>query len=77
MPNPLTDLAKASGEQFPVRAYLATATAVDTVTATATIDIGDGALLTGIIYLGPAPIVGRQVLYLTFRRNAVVLGGTG
>lgn len=75
MSEPLADVGDAAREQFPVRAYMATVTAVDTVTGTCTITVDAGAPLAGIIYVGPAPIVGRQVVYLTFRRTAVVLGG--
>lgn len=75
MSNPLAEVGEAAREQFPVRAYLANVTAVNTTTGTATIDTGDGQPLTGVIYCGPAPIVGRQVVLLTFRRNAVILGG--
>lgn len=75
MTNPLIDVGEAAREQFPVRLYLATVTAVDTTTATATVDTGDGRPLTGVIYLGPAPVVGRQVALFTFRRNAIILGG--
>lgn len=77
MTHPLADVAKAAADPLPVRAYLATVTAVDTVTGVVTIDVGDGAPLAGILYLGRPPAVGRQVLYLTFRRNGVVLGGDG
>lgn len=77
MTNPLSDLARAAAEPMPVRAYLATVTAVDTVAGECTIDVGDGAPLPGVVYLGPAVTVGAQVLYLTFRRTGVVLGGTG
>lgn len=76
MTNPLTDLARAAAEPFPVRAYLATVTAVDPVAGECTIDIGDGAPLAGVVYLGPDVVVGAQVLYLTFRRNGIVMGGT-
>ncbi len=75
MTEPLTDVADQAREQFPVRAYMATVTAVDTVTGTCTITVDTGPALAGIIYVGPAPIVGRQVVYMTFRRTAVVLGG--
>ena len=75
MSEPLADVGEATREQFPVRAYMATITAVDTVTATCTITVDTGPALAGIIYVGPAPVVGRQVVYLTFRRTAVVLGG--
>jgi hypothetical protein len=77
MTSPLTDVAKAAADQFPVRAYLANVTAVDTVAGECSVDIGDGNPLTGLLYLGPAVKVGAQVLLITFRRNAVVLGGTG
>jgi len=77
--NPLTGLANTTtggvAPHGPLVAYLATVTAVNTTTATATIDCGDGAPLSGVMYLGPAPVVGRQVLYLTFHRTAVILGG--
>lgn len=77
MTTPFADLAQATAEQFPVRCYLANVTAVDTVTSTCTVDIGDGDPLADVVYLGPAPKVNAQVLLITFRRNAVVLGGTG
>ena len=76
MTNPLTDLARAAGEPFPVRCYLGTITAVDTTTGECSIDIGDGDSLTGVVYLGRPVVVGQQALLITFRRNAVVLGGT-
>lgn len=75
MTEPLADLGEASREQFVVRVYLATVTAVDATTAVCTINVGDGAPLTGVLYLGPAPVVGRQVAYFTYRRTAFVLGG--
>lgn len=77
MTSPLVDVVKAGAEPFPMRGYLATVTAVDTVTGECSVDVGDGNPLTGLIYLGPAVKVGAQVLLVTFRRNAVVLGGTG
>ena len=76
MTNPLTDLARAAAEPLPVRAYLATVTAVDTVAGECTIDVGDGDPLDGVVYVGPDVTAGAQVLYLTFRRNGVVMGGT-
>ena len=60
-----------------VYGYLVTVTARDTVTGVCTLDVGDGSVLTEVLYLGPAPIVGAQVVMLTFRGNTVVLGGTG
>lgn len=77
MTSPLVDVARAAAEQFPVRAYLATVTAVNTVTGECSVDTGDGNPVTDLLYLGPAVTVGAQVLLLTFRRSAVVLGGTG
>lgn len=77
MTSPLVDVVKAGAEPFPVRCYLATVTQVDTVAGECSVDIGDGNPLTELLYLGPAVQVGAQVLLITFRRNAVVLGGTG
>lgn len=77
MKDPLIEVAEAAAEQFPVRCYFANVTAVDSIAGECTIDIGDGDLLTNVVYLGPAVKVGAQVLYITFRRDAVVLGGTG
>lgn len=74
--NPLGDVGRAAAEQFPVRCYLGNITAVDTVTGTCSIDIGDGQPLTQIIYVGRPVVVGQQALLITFRRNAVVIGGT-
>jgi hypothetical protein len=74
---PLGDLTRAAAEPFPVRAYLATVTAVDTTVGECTVDIGDGAPLAGVIYIGRPVVVGQQALLITFRRNAAVLGGTG
>lgn len=75
MTNPLTLAIRAGAEPRPMRGYLATCTAVDTTTALCAVDTGDGVPLTGILYLGRPPQVGRQVLYVTFNRTAVVLGG--
>ena len=77
MTSPFIDVARAAADPFPVRCYLATVTAVDTVTGECSVDIGDGDPLADVVYLGPAVKVGAQVLLVTFRRNAVVLGGTG
>jgi len=74
--NPLTDLARAAGEPFPVRCYLGTVTAVDPVAGECSIDIGDGDPLTDVVYVGPAVTVGSQALLVTFRRTAVVIGGS-
>jgi hypothetical protein len=74
--NPLIDVARAAGEQFPVRCYLGNITAVNTTTGECDIDIGDGAPLPGVIYIGRPVVVGQQALLITFRRNAVVIGGT-
>jgi len=74
--DPLIDVARAAAEQFPVRCYLGTITAVDTTAGECSIDIGDGNPLAGVIYIGPAVTVGGQAVLITFRRNAIVLGGT-
>jgi len=76
MTNPLGDVARAAAEPNPVRCYVGTVTAVDPVAAECSIDIGDGQPLTGVSYLGLDVVVGGQALLITFRRNAVVLGGT-
>lgn len=77
MTDPFEDLGGAIAEQFPVRCYLASVTAVDTVTGMCSVDIGDGSPLTDVLYIGRPVRVGAQVLFMTFRRNAIVLGGDG
>ena len=76
MTGPFEALGRAAREQFPVRCYIGTVTAVDSVAGTCSIDIGDGDPLTGVVYVGLDVVTGAQALLVTFRRNAVVLGGT-
>jgi hypothetical protein len=73
---PLTDIARAAADPYPVRCYLGTVTAVDTTAGECSIDIGDGNPLDDVIYVGPDVTVGGQAVLITFRRNAVVLGGS-
>lgn len=75
MTSPIADVARAAREPFPVRCYLGAVTAVDPTAGECSIDVGDGAPLDEIMYVGPAPNVGAQALYVTFRRTAVVIGG--
>lgn len=56
---------------------LATVTAVDAVAGECALDVGDDSELTGVLFLGPKPVVGAQVLLINFSDISVVLGGTG
>lgn len=76
MTSPLAAVARAAAEPFPVRAYMGTVTAVDPVAGVCSIDVGDGAPIDDVIYVGLDVVVGAQAVLITFRRNAVVMGGT-
>ena len=76
MTGPFEALGRAAKEQFPVRCYIGTVTAVDTAAETCSIDIGDGNPIPEVSYFGLDVVAGEQALLVTFRRNSVVLGGT-
>lgn len=56
---------------------IGTITTVDTVTGVCGVDVGDGAPITEVLYLGPAPKVGAQVAVIAIQKTLVALGGTG
>jgi len=77
MSNPQLASAAANLPREVVYGYLATATAVDAIAGECTVDVGDGDVLPGVLFLGPKPVVGAQVLLINFAGISVVLGGTG
>jgi hypothetical protein len=77
MTNPQRPSASANLPREVALVYLVTATAVDAVASECSVDTGDGSTLDNVLYLGPKPIVGAQVLLVTFNDVSVVLGGTG
>lgn len=76
MTNPQTTSAAANTDRALARGCVATVQSVDTITGICSIDDGSGAL-SEVTYLGAAPVVGAQVVMLTFNTLSVVLGGTG
>lgn len=78
MTNPaMATSAAANAPLSAVIGAIATVTTVDTVTGVCSVDPGDGDIVDELLYLGAAPKVGAQVVLLTFRLTAIVLGGTG
>ena len=73
----LTDLSGVSDDPHATHSFLVLCTAVDLVTGTCTVDSPDGGgdTLTEVQYIGAPPTVGAMVIYSTFDKHGIVIGG--
>lgn len=70
-------LAESMRDPRATHTYHVVVSAVDTATATCTVDDGASGTLTAVPYIGGAPTVGAPALYFVTADRGVVMGGTG